>query len=432
MAWAAPQDWMCEPVVLAGGRGPGGIQFVGTNLSVREHLRRTVENLVELRSLAPEVPFVPVLQGWTHGDYLDCAELYARAGVDLRAEPVVGVGTMCRRQATLRGSPHPARPRLRQLSPARVRLQDGGIAGRRRCRRVGRLDRVERPVESRAASARSHAQALQQLPRGGAPLVRGPRRDARPQRRAPGGGVSAGGTVELAPARRAPGPRRARRSTARASTAATVAAPPGELAAESRPIAWARQLTLALFPVPARPPLVVSCGLGVDSVSMLIGMRARGIVPDLILFADTGDEKPETYAYLPILQAWLAANGFPPVTVVRLGTVHGDLGVYSTLYENCYAERNVMPSAVAAPASLPENPRLDAREHVASTLHDIAIPRGASILARRPRAEGPGNARASAGVKAPRSGAHRAAAGGAGDPNAGGSTRGGAIRAASV
>lgn len=83
------------------------------------------------------------------------------------------------------------------------------------------------------------------------------------------------------------------------------------------------------------PPLVVSYGLGVDSTAMLIGMAARGIRPDLILFADTGSEKPETYAYLPIIQRWLASIGFPPVTTVRLGTVHGKLGDYSTLEENC-------------------------------------------------------------------------------------------------
>ncbi len=103
MCWAAPQDWMCEHLVIAGGRGPRGVRFAGTRLSVKEHVRRTVENLVELRSLAPDLPFIPVLQGWTLGDYLDCAELYERVGVDLRAEPVVGVGTMCRRQAMLQG-----------------------------------------------------------------------------------------------------------------------------------------------------------------------------------------------------------------------------------------------------------------------------------------------------------------------------------------
>ena len=103
LLWAAPQDWMCEPWVLSGGRPPGSREcFAGTYLTVVEHLRRTVENFVELRALAPELPFIPVLQGWTLGDYLDCAELYERAGVDLREEQLVGVGTMCRRQNTIR------------------------------------------------------------------------------------------------------------------------------------------------------------------------------------------------------------------------------------------------------------------------------------------------------------------------------------------
>jgi hypothetical protein len=29
-------------------------------------------------------------------------------------------------------------------------------------------------------------------------------------------------------------------------------------------------------------PLVVCCGVGVDSVAMLVGMKAKGIMPDLI------------------------------------------------------------------------------------------------------------------------------------------------------
>ena len=96
MLWAAPQDWMCEPVVISGGGS-----FRGTGLSVREHQRRTVQNLVELRSIAPDLPFVPVLQGWTLADYWRCEDAYRRAGVPLDQEPIVGVGTMCRRQSTI-------------------------------------------------------------------------------------------------------------------------------------------------------------------------------------------------------------------------------------------------------------------------------------------------------------------------------------------
>jgi hypothetical protein len=89
LEWAAPQDSMCEPFMLA-----------KTGLTVREHQVRTVANYLELRSLAPDLPFVPVLQGWRRDDYHRCVELYQRAGVDLAAEPLVGVGSVCRRQAT--------------------------------------------------------------------------------------------------------------------------------------------------------------------------------------------------------------------------------------------------------------------------------------------------------------------------------------------
>ncbi|WP_437309936.1 DUF7221 family queuine tRNA-ribosyltransferase-like protein [Sorangium sp. So ce388] len=98
--WAAPQDWMCEPIVRSGGRS-GREVFVGTKLSVLEHQRRTVDNLVELRGIAPDVHWMPVIQGWTPGEYLDCVELYARAKIDLTQEPIVGVGTVCRRQNTI-------------------------------------------------------------------------------------------------------------------------------------------------------------------------------------------------------------------------------------------------------------------------------------------------------------------------------------------
>lgn len=102
LEWAAPQDWMCEPWIIQGGAG-----CPGTHLSVGEHQRRTVENFLQLVNLWPaysdsECPFMPVLQGWTIGEYLRCADLYAAAGVKLADYPVVGVGSVCRRQGTAR------------------------------------------------------------------------------------------------------------------------------------------------------------------------------------------------------------------------------------------------------------------------------------------------------------------------------------------
>jgi hypothetical protein len=62
---------------------------------------------------------------------------------------------------------------------------------------------------------------------------------------------------------------------------------------------------------------VVAYGLGVNSTAMLVEFANRGIKPDMILFADTGGEKPETYRYMPIMQAYLKTVQFPPVVTVR-------------------------------------------------------------------------------------------------------------------
>ena len=83
-------------------------------------------------------------------------------------------------------------------------------------------------------------------------------------------------------------------------------------------------------------PLCVAYGMGWDSTAMLIEMHKRGVRPDLITFADTGSEKPETYAYLPVIQQWLANVGFPPVTVVKLGSKK-----YSSLEENCLRNKTL-------------------------------------------------------------------------------------------
>ena len=85
--WASPQDWMCEPWITA-----------KTGLTVTEHQQRTVDNYLQLRDMAPDLPFVPVLQGWELDDYHRCADLYEQAGVDLTTAHTVGVGSVCRRQ----------------------------------------------------------------------------------------------------------------------------------------------------------------------------------------------------------------------------------------------------------------------------------------------------------------------------------------------
>lgn len=117
LAWASPMDWMCEPFVTQ-----------KTGLSVAEHQRRTVDSVLELRALG--APVIPVLQGWTPWDYDHCFELYELAGVDLRTEPVVGLGSVCRRQNTLR-----AEMLVREFAQMGVRLHGFGFkkTGLRAC-----------------------------------------------------------------------------------------------------------------------------------------------------------------------------------------------------------------------------------------------------------------------------------------------------------
>jgi hypothetical protein len=99
LLWVAPQDWMCEPIVLAGGVAPLGVKFKGTGLTVAEHQRLTVRNFIALRRRLGDL-VIPVLQGWKVADYWRCQDRYKAAGVDLTQFPTVGVGTVCRRQGT--------------------------------------------------------------------------------------------------------------------------------------------------------------------------------------------------------------------------------------------------------------------------------------------------------------------------------------------
>jgi 3'-phosphoadenosine 5'-phosphosulfate sulfotransferase (PAPS reductase)/FAD synthetase len=59
------------------------------------------------------------------------------------------------------------------------------------------------------------------------------------------------------------------------------------------------------------PPVVLAYGIGVDSTALLVELEARGEAPDLVLTADPGAEKPETYEYQKMIAAWMAARGIP-------------------------------------------------------------------------------------------------------------------------
>jgi hypothetical protein len=64
-------------------------------------------------------------------------------------------------------------------------------------------------------------------------------------------------------------------------------------------------------------PIFVSFGGGVNSTALLVGMHERGIVPSLVLFADTGGERPETLDHVRVMSDLVVGWGFPPVHTVR-------------------------------------------------------------------------------------------------------------------
>lgn len=108
--WVAPQDWMCEPFMIE-----------RTGLSVREHQERTVANFLELRALlGTKVKLV--VQGDTPQSYMTCLDLYTQAGVDLAAESLVGLGSVCRRQSTSQIT-----GLVRELAATGLRLHGFGV-----------------------------------------------------------------------------------------------------------------------------------------------------------------------------------------------------------------------------------------------------------------------------------------------------------------
>lgn len=87
LARASPQDHMVEPQMLA-----------RTGLTLHRHLALTVANYLELKAIDPTLPVISVVQGSAPVDYGRCVTLYDRHGIDLRREPLLGVGSICRRQ----------------------------------------------------------------------------------------------------------------------------------------------------------------------------------------------------------------------------------------------------------------------------------------------------------------------------------------------
>lgn len=85
----------------------------------------------------------------------------------------------------------------------------------------------------------------------------------------------------------------------------------------------------------------VCFGSGVDSTAMLVALRDAGIKPDLITFADTGGEKPETLVHLGKVNAILESWGWPTINVCKKTTLPSTS--YDDLYGNCL-DNETLPS----------------------------------------------------------------------------------------
>lgn len=93
------QDYMCEDAIIHGGVF-NKQRFVGTGLTLKEHLHLTVGNYIDIMSVDDALKVYPVIQGRRIPHYEYCAHLYDKAGIDLSKIPVVGIGSVCRIQAT--------------------------------------------------------------------------------------------------------------------------------------------------------------------------------------------------------------------------------------------------------------------------------------------------------------------------------------------
>jgi hypothetical protein len=116
LAWASPMDYMNEAEIQ-----------LATGMNTAHHQMLTLQNYIELitwwhMDIGGPCPIIPVLQGWTIREYLWHHEMYESAGIDLASFPVVGLGTVCRRQNTIRVG-----ILVRELADRGLRLHGFGV-----------------------------------------------------------------------------------------------------------------------------------------------------------------------------------------------------------------------------------------------------------------------------------------------------------------
>lgn len=66
-----------------------------------------------------------------------------------------------------------------------------------------------------------------------------------------------------------------------------------------------------------RQPYTVAFGGGTDSTAMVIELVNQQQPIDLILFADTGGERPEIYEHIENFSKWLKTKNYPKINIVK-------------------------------------------------------------------------------------------------------------------
>ncbi len=99
---------------------------------------------------------------------------------------------------------------------------------------------------------------------------------------------------------------------------------------------WQRQ---ALRSALAGQLVAVCFGAGVDSTAMLVALREAELRPDVITFADTGGEKPETIAHADRMNQVLRAWGWPEISTCRKVPLPST--GYVDLYGNCVSNETL-------------------------------------------------------------------------------------------
>jgi hypothetical protein len=86
--------------------------------------------------------------------------------------------------------------------------------------------------------------------------------------------------------------------------------------------------------------IIVAYGGGTNSTAMPCLMLQPGLKPGLILFSDTGGERPETYRTVETVSRWCLSVGFPEIQVVRYRNKDGQV---ISLEQDCLT-RKALPS----------------------------------------------------------------------------------------